>query len=98
MNRLGVKVFRISYTVKAAHGRDDYHVAPSAKEGTCGTQAELFYLVVNGEVLFDVGIGRRQIGLRLIIIVVGHEILDGIGRKEGLEFSVELCGQRLVVA
>lgn len=50
------------------------------------------------QVLFDVGIGRRQIGFRLVIVVIGDEILDGILREKILEFAVQLCCKGLVMA
>ena len=52
--------------------------------------------VVNLGFLFDVGIGARNVGFGLIIVVVGDEILHGVVREEALELAVELRGERLV--
>jgi len=53
--------------------------------------------LIDGRVLLDVRIRAGDIGLRLIIIVVAHKILDGIAGKERLEFRVKLGRQSLVV-
>ena len=54
--------------------------------------------VVDAQVFLDVGVGHRQVGLGLVVVVVGNEILHGIVREEGLELPVELGRQGLVVA
>ena len=46
--------------------------------------------------LLDIGVGARDVGLGLIIIVIGDEIFDGVVGKKALELAVELGGQRLV--
>ena len=46
--------------------------------------------------LLDEGVGARDVGLRLVIVVVGDEILDRVFREEFLELGIELRGQRLV--
>jgi hypothetical protein len=48
------------------------------------------------ELLLDVGVGARHVGLGLVVVVVGDEILDRVVREEELELAVELRGQRLV--
>jgi hypothetical protein len=53
-------------------------------------------LLVDRRILFDVGIARWHIGLGLVIVVVGDEVLDRIGGKELLELVAELSGERLV--
>ena len=53
-------------------------------------------LLVDVGFLLDIGVGARNVGLRLIIVVVGDEILDRIVGKEAPELAVELRGQRLV--
>ncbi|MNR53294.1 hypothetical protein D3C85_1732850 [compost metagenome] len=54
-------------------------------------------MLVDAGILFDEQVPARHIGLRLVVIVVGHEILDRILRKELAHFRVQLCGQRFVV-
>ena len=93
-----VEIFRISDTVKTRHARNHDDIPPPGKQRSRGPQAEFLDLLVDGEVFFDVGVGCRKIGLRLVIVVIGNEIFHGVLRKERLEFAVELCRQRFVVA
>ncbi len=53
-------------------------------------------LLVDRGFLLDIGVGARDVGLGLVIVVVGDEILDRVVGKEALELAVELRGQRLV--
>ena len=46
--------------------------------------------------LLDEGVGARDVGLGLVVVVVGDEILDRVVREEFLELGIELRGQRLV--
>ena len=76
-------------------GNDDD--IPPFQQGARGGMAHLVYLVIDGGVLFYVGIRGGDVGLGLIVIVVTDEILHGAVGEEGPEFVVELGGQRLVV-
>ena len=62
-----------------------------------GGQAQLVQLVVDGGFFFDVDVARRDVGFRLVVIVVADEVLHRVVREERLELVVELRGQRLVV-
>ncbi len=53
-------------------------------------------LLVDRGFLLDIGIGSWNVGLRLIIVVVGDEIFDRIIREEVLELGIELGCERLV--
>ncbi len=53
-------------------------------------------LLVDGGFLLDIGVGARDVGFRLIIVVIGDEILDRVVGEELLELGVELRRQRLV--
>ncbi len=46
--------------------------------------------------LLDIGVGARDVGLGLVVVVVGDEILDRVVRKEALHLAVELGRQGLV--
>ena len=59
--------------------------------------AQAVDLIVDGAVLFDIGVGAGDIGLGLVVIVVGYEILHRILREKGPELGAQLGGQRLVV-
>ena len=52
---------------------------------------------VDARILRDVRVRRRHIGLGLVVVVVRHEVLDGVVGEELLELAVELRRQRLVV-
>ena len=45
---------------------------------------------------FDVGVGRREIGLGLVVVVVTDEVLDPVVGEELLELVGQLGRQRLV--
>ena len=53
-------------------------------------------LLVDRGFLLDIGVGARDVGFRLVIVVVGDEVLDRVVGKEALELAVELRGERLV--
>ena len=93
-----VEILRVPDTVETRHARYHDNIPAPGKERGRGTQTQFLYLLVDGEVFFDIGIGGRKIGFRLVIIVIRDEILHGILREERLEFAVKLCRQRLVVA
>ena len=52
--------------------------------------------LVDGGFLLDIEVGAGHVGLRLVIVVIGDEILDRIVREEGFELAIELGGERLV--
>ena len=60
-------------------------------------QTEALEVLIDGGILLDVGIGLGDVGLGLIVVVVGDEVLDGVVGEEGLELGVELRGEGLVV-
>jgi len=53
-------------------------------------------LVVDEGVLLDVGVRLGDVGLGLVVVVVRHEIFDGVRREERPELAEELRGQGLV--
>ncbi len=53
-------------------------------------------MLIDRRVLLDVGIRRRHVGLRLVVVVIGDEILDAVAREELAHLAVELRRQRLV--
>ena len=81
--------------VDAGDRGDDDHVPPG-EEAPGGGMAQLVDLVVDGGILFDVGVGGGEVGLGLVVIVVGDEVLDGVVGEELLELAVELGRQGLV--
>ena len=93
-----VELYRVADAVDAADGGHDDDIAPSAEQGRGGRQAQLLDLLVDGEVLLDVGAARWDVRLGLVIVVVADEVLDEVVRKELLELAVQLGGEGLVVA
>ena len=89
-------VDRIAQTVDARHGRDDNHV-PALGQRTRRAVAQTLDLVVDGGILFDVGIRLGNICLRLVIVIVGNEVFHGVFRKKLAELRAQLRSQRLVV-
>ena len=85
----------VADAVDARNGGDDHHIA--ALEQTLGRrQAHLLDVVVDRRILLDEQVARRHVGFRLVVVVVGDEVLDRVLRKEFAEFGVELRRQRLV--
>src|SRR5665811_1991998 len=82
--------------VDAAHAGDDDDVAAQKERGGGGV-AQPVDLVVDGRVFLDVQVLRRHVGLRLVVVVVTDEVLDGVARQELAELVAELRRQRLVV-
>ena len=72
------------------------HVPP-AHQRTRRGQPQPFDLLIDRSVLLDVDVALRNVRLRLIIIVIADEVMDGVMREELLELRIELSGQRLVM-
>ncbi len=81
--------------VDARHRRHDDDVV-AFEQRTRRRVAHAVDLLVDRGFLLDIGVGARDVGLRLVVVVVGDEILDRVVGKERLELAVELRGQRLV--
>ena len=60
--------------------------------------AQLVYLLINLAFLFNIGIRPRDIGFRLVIIVVADEIFHGVIGEKLLELAVKLSGQGFIMA
>ena len=87
---------RRSQTVNARYRRDDDDVL-SLEQRSRRRVPHPVDGVINGGVLGDVRICGRDVGFRLIVIVIADEIFDRVVRKETLKFSIELRRQRFVV-
>ena len=84
-----------SQTVDRRHCRYDDNVA-SRQKAVGRRIAESLDLVVDRRVLLDVGVGLRDVRLWLVVVVVRHEVLDGVARQQLAELVRKLRGQRLV--
>ena len=86
---------RVADAVDRGHRRDDHAVRPLEDRLGRG-QAHLLDVLVDRAVLLDVEVARRDVRLRLVVVVVRHEVLDRVVREELAELGVELRGERLV--
>ena len=82
-------------TVDAAHAGDDDHVVALEQRPRRGVAHPVDLLVHQG-VLGDVGVGRRDVRLGLVVVVIAHEVLHRVLREELAKLRVELRRQRLV--
>ena len=80
-----------------ARDRGDDEDVLAREERSRRRVAEAVDVVVDGRVLLDVEIRLRDVRLRLVVVVVGDEVLDRVLRQELAELVAELRGQRLVV-
>ena len=76
-------------------GHDDR--VPAPEEGRGGRVPKALDLLVDRGVLLDVEVLRGHVGLGLVVVVVGDEVLDRVLGEELAELVAELGGQRLVV-
>ena len=81
--------------VEARHRGDDDHVVTFEK-GAGSAMPHPVDPLVHRAFLLDVGVGPRDIGLGLVIIVVTDEKLDRIVGEIIAEFAIELRGEDLV--
>ena len=86
----------VAQAVNARHRGHHDHIPP-LKESRRGTVPQPLDLRVDGCVLFDKGIRVGNVRLRLVVVVVGDEILHRILRKKLPELLAQLGRQRLVV-
>ena len=80
-----------------ARNRGDHDAVAPFRQRTGGGIAEFIDLVVYGEVLFDISIRGGDVGFRLIIIVVGNEILHAVFGEKFAEFVAQLRRERFIV-
>ena len=60
--------------------------------------AQALNFIVDGRFFFNIGVRMRDICLRLIVIVIGNEILHRVVREKLLEFRAQLCCQGLIMS
>ena len=64
----------------------------------CRREAEAVDVLVDARVLLDVDVALRDVRLRLVVVVVADEVVDGVVREEArLSSFVELGGEGFVV-
>ena len=88
-------LLRRAQAVDARHRRDHDRV-PAGEQRVGRRVPQPLHLVVDRGVLLDVGVGLRDVGLGLVVVVVRDEVLDGVVRQHLAELVGELGGERLV--
>ena len=86
----------IPKTVNTGHAGNHNHIA-SFEERARRRHSQPIDFFINDSVLFNVGVRRGHVGLRLVIVVVRDEVFGCIFGKERFEFLIKLRGQGLVV-
>ena len=86
----------ITQAVNGGHGGNHQAILP-LQQGLGGGQAHLLDVLVDRRVLLDIGIRGRHISFRLVVVVIGDEVLHRVVGKELLELAVELGRQGLVM-
>ena len=81
---------RTSQAIDAGDRCYNDHILP-LRQGRRGRVAQLVNLVIDGGILLDVGVGGWHVGLRLVVVVVGHKIFYCVTRKILFELTIELC-------
>ena len=87
---------RVAEAVDRGNRRDDDRIRP-LEQRLRRREPHLLDVLVDRRVLLDVGVRGRDVGFRLVVVVVGNEVLDRIAREVRLELAVELGRERLVV-
>ena len=90
------EVLGVPQPVDAGDGCHDDDVLPP-REGRGGREAHLLDPGVDLGVLLDVLVLRRDVGLGLVVVIVGDEVLHPVLGEEVPELVEELGGERLVV-
>ena len=85
----------ITDAIDAGNRGDDYAI--SAFEQTLGGgKPHLLDVLVDCRVFFNEQVARRNVGFRLVVVVIGDKVLDRVLREKLTEFGIQLRRQRLV--
>ena len=85
----------IAQPVNRRHGGDDDRVGP-LQNRLGRRQPHLLDVLVDRGVLLDVGVRRGNIGFRLVVVVIGDEVLHRVFGEKLLHLAVKLGRQGLV--
>ena len=86
----------VAQTVQAADGGHHNHIPP-LKKGGGGAVAQPVNFLIHRRVLLDIGIRMGNIGLRLVIVVVGDKVLHCIVGEKLPELGTKLSCQGFVM-
>ena len=73
-----------------------HHVA-ALEQRLGGAQAEAVDLLVDAGLLLDVGVGLRNVGLGLVVVVVGDEVLDRVVAGRSARNSWKSCAASVLL-
>lgn len=90
-----VILIAIADAVDARYGCDN-HAIPAFEQALGRRKAHLFDMLVDRRVFLDEQVACRNIGLRLIVVVVRNEIFNGIFGEKLAKLRIQLRRQRLV--
>ena len=82
--------------IDAGHAGHHDHVTP-LEQGTGGAVAKLIDLLIDQSVLFNIHILAGDVGLRLVVIVIGNEVFHRILGEKFPQFRAQLGGQGFVM-
>ncbi|MBA7685820.1 hypothetical protein ES703_94248 [subsurface metagenome] len=82
---------RLTQTVDARYRGDDNHIA-ALKEGMSGGVAQFINLLIDIALFLNVSIGVRNIGFRLVVVIVADEVFYGVIGEELPELAGKLSG------
>ena len=89
-------LFGRAQAVNAGHGRNHHHVTAS-QQGVRRRVAQTLHLLIDGGVLLNERIGLRHVRLRLVVVVVGDEILHRVIRQQLAQLIRQLRRQSLIL-
>ena len=87
----------VAHTVDATHRGHHDDVASARKQCCDRAEAQTVDFLIDLQVFLNVFVRRRDVGFRLIIVVIRHEIVHRVFGEKTLELAVELGSERLVV-
>ena len=87
---------RVTQRIDTGHAGDNYNVT-AFHYGRCGRVTKLIYLVIYRGVLLDVNILAGDIGLRLVIVIIGHKVFNCVLGEKLPEFGTQLSRQYFIV-
>ena len=94
---ISLDVLGVAHAIKARHTRHHYHVSSSREQRSDGGKAQAVNLLVDGKVFLNVFVARGQVGLGLVVVVVGHKVLHRVLGEKRLKLGIELRSEGLVV-
>ena len=86
---------RGTHTVNTGNRCDDNRVSTSQQRRRRRVTQPV-NLIIDRRILFDERVARRDIRLRLVIVVIGDEVLHPIIREELSHLLSQLCGKTLI--